>query len=86
MRHDGHTTKRIAFLALLAATFMLGLTLLFVVPNRKVSGALALGILAVLVLKHIGLVMIVGAPLTGAAKAANKRTKELLRKYICGDG
>jgi hypothetical protein len=85
MRHEPHNAKRALFWILLAATFLLGLILLFVLRSHRIQGELALGFVALLVLKHVGLLMIVGAPLTAALKTANRRTKELLRKFLCGD-
>ena len=80
MKHNPHDTKRAAFWLLLAATFAMGLFLLFYLPNHKASGALALGLVAVLVLKHVGLLMIVGSPLFGVLNVARARLKSLWRK------
>jgi hypothetical protein len=81
MRHDPRSIKRVGFWMLLATALAAGLALFVLVPNHKISGALALGIVAILVLKHVGLLMIVGAPLTGLLKLANKTWTDLLRKH-----
>jgi hypothetical protein len=86
MTHHPHNPKRVAFWLLLAASFVVGLVLFFVVPHRKIQGELAFGFLLLLFLKHVGLLIMVGAPLTGALKAANKRAKDLLRKDVCKIG
>ena len=82
MKQRPHNAKRAAFWLLLASVFIIGL-LLFFVPSHKISGGLALGVVAILVLKHIGLLMIFGSPTIGALKIANKRAKGLLRQYVC---
>jgi hypothetical protein len=64
-----------------ASTFIMGLLLLFYVPNHKISGGLALGVMVVLVLKHVGLFIVFGAPLVGVLNVAKTRAKRLLRKY-----
>ncbi|MGD1097403.1 MAG: hypothetical protein ABSB35_36130 [Bryobacteraceae bacterium] len=81
--HDRHAAKRAVFWLVLASTFIVGLLLLFYVPNHKVSAGLALGVMAVLVLKHVGLLMLLGPLLAGALNMANTRAKGLLRKYVC---
>jgi hypothetical protein len=61
----------------------MGLLLLFYVPNHKISEGLALGVMAVLVLKHVGLLVVVGFPLVGVLNVANTRAKRFLRKCVC---
>jgi hypothetical protein len=72
-----HDHKRIAFWLVLASLFAMGLILLFVLPQHHIVGALAVGVLALLILKHVGLLLIVGAPLTGLAKWAQVQLKRL---------
>jgi hypothetical protein len=83
MKHGSHDAKRAAFWLVLASSFIIGLLLLFYVPSHKLSGGLALGVVAVLVLKHVGLFMILGSPMVGLVKVANARAKWFLRKYVC---
>ena len=84
MKHNPHDLKRAAFWLALASTFGLGLLLLFYVPHYRVSGALALGVVAVLVIKHVGLLMVVASPLVGAVKVARARLGVILRKHGVG--
>jgi hypothetical protein len=79
MKHDPHDAKRAVFWLVLFAFFGMGLVLLFWLPTHKVSGALALGFLAILVLKHIGLFLVVGSPLVGLLNVARARLKGLWR-------
>lgn len=79
MKHGSHHANRTTVWLVLASTFIMGALLLFYVPRHRISGGLALGVMAVLVLKHVGLLMIIGSPL-----AALLKTKRLLRKHICG--
>ena len=80
---DRHDSKRAAFWLVLGSAFLMGLLLLFYVPGHKISEGLALGVMAVLVLKHVGLLLILGPPLVGLLNMANTRVKALLRKYVC---
>ncbi|HXQ12146.1 MAG TPA: hypothetical protein VN805_14210 [Caulobacteraceae bacterium] len=72
-----HDHKRLAFWLILAALFATGLVLLLVLPNHHVVGVVALGFLALLILKHVGLFLVVGAPLTGFGKWAQVQLKRL---------
>lgn len=73
MNLHSHASKRAAFWLVLTATAAMGAVLLFWLPNHPVSGGLALGVLAILILKHIGLLLLVGSPLIAAVKAASVR-------------
>jgi hypothetical protein len=75
--HSSHNVRRLVFWLLLASAFGMGLVLLFWLPHHPLSGGLALGFLALLVLKHIGLALIVGSPLVGAINVARVRLKGL---------
>ena len=77
MKHYSHDAKRAAFWLVLASMFAMGLLLLFYVPTHRISGALAFGVLAVLVIKHVGLLLIVGSPLVGMFNVARVRFKRL---------
>jgi hypothetical protein len=72
-----HDHKRIAFWLILVSLFGIGVVLLFVLPSHHIAGALALGFLALLILKHVGLFFVVGAPLTGLLKYAQVQLKRL---------
>jgi uncharacterized membrane protein YesL len=72
-----HDHKRMAFWLILTALFTTGLVLLFVLPHHHAIGALALGFLALLILKHVGLFLVVGAPLTGFGKWTQAQLKRL---------
>jgi hypothetical protein len=80
MKHDPHRERRLEFWLLLASAFAMGGMLLFLVPNHRISGALALGIVAVLIVKHVGLLMIVGSPLIGALSAVRRSLAIAWRK------
>jgi hypothetical protein len=80
MKHTSHGTKRMAFWLLLASLFAMGLVLLFYLPSHKASGSLALGVLALIVLKHIGLFLVVGSPLAGMVNVARARFARLWRR------
>jgi hypothetical protein len=80
MKHDPHWARRLVFWLLLASAFAMGVVLLFLVPNHRISGALALGIVAVLILKHVGLLMIAGSPLIGAFSAIRRNLAIAWRK------
>ena len=84
MKPTPHNVKRAAFWLVLAATFIMGLLLLFYVPNHKVSGGLALGVMAVLVLKHIGLLMILGSPVAGLLNVATAAQQSSSFRHIGG--
>jgi hypothetical protein len=58
----------------------MGLALLLIGRNHKLTGALALGFLAVLAVKHVGLLMLVGSPLVGALTVARARLARLWRR------
>jgi hypothetical protein len=83
MKHTPHDARRAAFWLIIVSAFGMGVVLLLVGRNHKITGALALGVLAVLVIKHVGLFMIVGSPLVGMLNVARVRLKGLWRK---GDG
>jgi len=80
MKHTSHDAKRAAFWLLLASLFAMGLVLLFYLPSHKASGSLALGVLALIVLKHIGLFLVVGSPLAGVINVARVRLAGLWRR------
>jgi hypothetical protein len=80
MKHGlngSHNARRLAFWLLLASAFAVGLVLLFWLPHHPLSGALALGFLAILILKHVGLALIIGSPLVGIVNVARARLKGL---------
>lgn len=79
--HNPHDVKRAAFWLILALTFGAGLLLLFYVPDHRISGALALGVITLVILKHVGLFLTVGSPLAGALKVAQVRLKRILARH-----
>jgi hypothetical protein len=80
MRHTSHDAKRAAFWLILASLFAIGLVLMFYLPGHRLVGSLAIGFLALLVLKHIGLFLVVGSPLTGMIKVAQVRLLRMRRR------
>ena len=83
--HD-HNTKRTVFWLVIALSFAAGLFLLFYLPNHRISAGLALGVVALLALKHVGLFLVVGSPLTGLLQVARVRLRTLWRKHGHGGG
>ena len=79
MKHTPRNARRAAFWLVLVTTAGMGLVLLLIGHNHKITGALALGVVVVLVIKHLGLFMLVGAPLVGLVNAARARLSGLWR-------
>jgi hypothetical protein len=73
MAHTPHSVRRAAFWLVIASVALTGLALLLIGRDHKITGALALGFLAILIMKHIGLFLLVGSPLVGLANAARMR-------------
>lgn len=65
MKHSPHDAKRAAFWLVVISAAVMGLALLVIGRNHKITGALALGVLAVILIKHVGLFMLVSSPLVG---------------------
>jgi len=84
MKHTPHDARRAAFWLIIVSAFGMGVALLLIGRNHKITGALALGFLAVIVIKHVGLFMIVGSPLVGLLNVARARLKGLWRKGDSG--
>jgi uncharacterized membrane protein len=65
VKHSPHDAKRAAFWLVVISAAVMGLALLVIGRNHKITGALALGVLAVILIKHVGLFMLVSSPLVG---------------------
>jgi uncharacterized membrane protein YhaH (DUF805 family) len=84
MKHSPHDAKRAAFWLVIVSAAIMGLALLLIGRNHKLTGALALAVVAILVIKHVGLFMLVGSPLVAALIVARARFKGLWRRHGAG--
>ncbi len=73
MAHTPHNVRRATFWLVSASVALAGLALLLIGRDHKITGALALGFLAVLIIKHVGLFLLLGSPLVGLANAVRMR-------------
>jgi hypothetical protein len=74
MKLTAHDAKRAAFWLAIVSAALVGLALLLIGRNNKLTGALALGFVAVLLIKHVGLLMLVGSPLAGIINVLRVRS------------
>jgi|HubBroStandDraft_1064217.scaffolds.fasta_scaffold313835_2 hypothetical protein len=75
MKLTAHDAKRAAFWLAIVSAALVGLALLLIGRNNKLTGALALGFVAVLLIKHVGLLMLVGSPLAGIINVLRVRSR-----------
>jgi len=86
MRHRPHRVRRAALWLVYAAPVVLGLLLLRFLPSHRLAGGIAVGFIALMVLKHLGLLLIVAPLLAGLRRSVRLRTQAFLRRYVCHVG